>query len=143
MSEQNDNLEQFDDVLDRLNDLRSAFAQERYPGRAWPVRRRRSLRLILWPAVGVAAAAAILIAVLAWPHLVGSPAPTDNGQIANVIPTPHPSPKAAPEPAISAAEFDLMVLELLTDDSADRVSTQQTTTEEWLFGDPYGTLLQG
>ena len=69
MSEQNDNADweaRFGDVPAQLSDMADALDRRKYPGKAWPVRRRR-FRRILWPAVAAAAAAALLVFVLSDP----------------------------------------------------------------------------
>jgi len=69
MSERNENTEhsaEFGDTLAQLSDMADALDRRKYPGTAWPVRRRRST-WILWPAVAAAAAAVLLVSVLSDP----------------------------------------------------------------------------
>lgn len=65
------------DLLDEISALSQIISGARYPGSAWPVRRRWPARVILL-SLAAAAAAAILIAVVLWP---GGTAPRDEGPI--------------------------------------------------------------
>ena len=51
-------------LLSELKRLAKVLDSQRYPGSAWPVRRRRRILRIVWPAAASAAAAAILLAIV-------------------------------------------------------------------------------
>jgi hypothetical protein len=93
--------EGFRDVLDGLSRLAGRMRQERYPGLAWPARRQRRIRLLHWPVLAAAAAAAavFLAVVLRLPHAIpkvdqvgpspvaSAPAGTQEKEITWSIPT--------------------------------------------------------
>ena len=74
------------ELLDEISALSQIISGARYPGIAWPVRRRWPTRVIL---LSLAAAATIVIAVVLWP---GGTAPRGAGPI-------DPPTVAAPIPA--------------------------------------------
>ena len=101
VNRRNDNAEtegQGGELLDEISALSQIISGARYPGSAWPVRRRWPARVILLSLA--AAAAAIVIAVVLWP---GGTAPRGAGPI------------QAPTGAVSMPARGTFVLSIPTD----------------------------
>lgn len=76
-NEQDEQLaERYGDLLEKMRSLREAIARQRYPGSAWPARRRHTRRWVIGASVGAAAAAAVALVAIALPgRRVPVPAP--------------------------------------------------------------------
>ncbi|RPI58699.1 MAG: hypothetical protein EHM48_09855, partial [Planctomycetaceae bacterium] len=53
--------ERFPEVIDGLRNIAADINRQTYPGQAWPVRKRRGLRIFFWPAIS--AAASIMLSI--------------------------------------------------------------------------------
>ena len=111
--EQHDPKEPFGDLLGALDQLAGRIDRASFPGRAWPVARRKRRRLI-WSAVcGTAAAAAIAVAAVVWSARGAGP----------TQPPPAPVAKA---PAQTPGTNGLPVIFVLENDPCLPGGTRQT-----------------